>query len=73
LTTLGVVGLTVFFLAAARAALEQEILAGRVVGVTDGDTTAVFGNASTRYTIRLVGIDAPGHNQAFGRRSKRNL
>jgi endonuclease YncB( thermonuclease family) len=70
----GSVALAVFFfLAAAHAALAQEILVGRVVGVTDGDTITVLGNANTRYTIRLAGIDAPEHNQAFGQRSKQNL
>ena len=69
----GFLGLTVFFLAAAQAALAQETLAGRVVSVTDGDTITVLGSANTQYTIRLAGIDAPEHNQAFGQRSKQNL
>lgn len=69
----GFLALTVFFLAAAQAALAQETLAGRVVSVTDGDTITVLGSANTQYTIRLAGIDAPEHNQAFGQRSKQNL
>jgi endonuclease YncB( thermonuclease family) len=67
------IALVVFLLSAAQAALAQETLAGRVVGVTDGDTITVLGSANTRYTIRLAGIDAPEHNQAFGQRSKQNL
>lgn len=55
------------------AALAQQTLAGRVVGVTDGDTITVLASANTQYTIRLAGMDAPEHNQAFGQRSKQNL
>jgi endonuclease YncB( thermonuclease family) len=45
----------------------------RVVGVTDGDTTTVLAPRNEQYTIRLAGIDAPEHNQAFGQRSKQNI
>jgi endonuclease YncB( thermonuclease family) len=45
----------------------------RVVGVTDGDTITVLAPRNEQYTIRLAGIDAPEHNQAFGQRSKQNL
>ena len=48
-------------------------LTGRVVGVTDGDTITVLDADKTQYKIRLAGIDAPEHNQAFGTRSQKNL
>lgn len=47
--------------------------AARVVGVTDGDTITVLAPGDVQYRIRLAGIDAPEHNQAFGTRSKQNL
>jgi endonuclease YncB( thermonuclease family) len=50
-----------------------EIVASRVVGVQDGDTVTVLAPGNDQYRIRLAGIDAPEHNQAFGGRSKQNL
>jgi endonuclease YncB( thermonuclease family) len=44
----------------------QERIEARVVGVTYGDTTTVLAPGNEQYTIRLAGIDAPEHNQAFG-------
>ena len=50
-----------------------ETLQGRVVGVMDGDTVKVLDAANTQWKIRLVGIDAPEKNQAFGTKSKEHL
>lgn len=50
-----------------------DTLHGRVVGVTDGDTVKVLDAAHTEWKIRLMGIDAPEKQQAFGARSKANL
>jgi len=36
-----------------------EIISGRVVGVSDGDTITVLDSKNTQYKIRLAGIDAP--------------
>jgi endonuclease YncB( thermonuclease family) len=36
-----------------------EVLTGRVVGVTDGDTITVLDSTNTEHKIRLAGIDAP--------------
>ena len=47
----------------------QADFSGHVVGVADGDTlTVVQGEAERR--VRLNGIDAPEHRQAYGDRSK---
>lgn len=59
-------------LMAARAALGATITA-RVVGIQDGDTITVIAQGNVQYRIRLAGIDAPEHNQAFGSRSKESL
>ena len=68
-----VVVLAVFILNPTRCAFAQETISGRVVSVTDGDTIKVLAGTDTQFTIRLAGIDAPQHNQAFGQRSKQNL
>jgi endonuclease YncB( thermonuclease family) len=48
-------------------------LAGRVVGVYDGDTITLLDASQHQYKIRLAGIDAPESKQAFATRSKENL
>jgi endonuclease YncB( thermonuclease family) len=53
--------------------IAAETMTARVVGVTDGDTITVLAPGNVQYRIRLAGIDAPEHNQAFGTRSKQNL
>jgi endonuclease YncB( thermonuclease family) len=50
-----------------------ETLAGRVVGVADGDTLTLLDANHQQYKIRLSGIDAPEKHQAFGARSKTSL
>ena len=47
-----------------------QLLTGRVVGVTDGDTITVLDDQRVQHKIRLAGIDAPEKSQAFGQRSK---
>jgi endonuclease YncB( thermonuclease family) len=48
-------------------------LAGRVVGVSDGDTITVLTASKQSVRVRLQGIDAPESHQAFGSVSKRAL
>lgn len=50
-----------------------EIITGRVVGVTDGDTITVLDAAKVQHKIRLAGIDAPEKKQPFGNGSKESL
>ena len=59
----------VFTFAAANAAE----LAGRVIGVSDGDTVAVLDAAQQQHKVRLAGIDAPEKRQPFGERAKQHL
>jgi len=40
-----------------------------VVGITDGDTIVVADGAGRQESVRLAGIDAPEHDQAFGAQS----
>lgn len=42
---------------------------GRCVGVTDGDTIRVLHHGREE-KLRLAGVDAPEHGQAFGQRAK---
>jgi endonuclease YncB( thermonuclease family) len=48
-------------------------LAGRVVGVTDGDTITLLDDSRQQHKIRIAGIDAPERKQPFGNRSKQHL
>ena len=50
-----------------------DVISGRVVGVTDGDTITVLDDSKSQHRVRLQGIDAPESRQAFGARSKQNL
>lgn len=50
-----------------------DVLTGRVVAVSDGDTITVLDAAKVQYKIRVSGIDAPEKRQAFGQVSKENL
>ncbi len=50
-----------------------DLIQGRVVGVTDGDTVTILDASSTQCKIRLMGIDAPEKKMPFGQQSKRNL
>jgi endonuclease YncB( thermonuclease family) len=48
-------------------------IAGKVIGVMDGDTIEVLDATKTPRRIRLEGIDAPEKAQPFGNRSKQHL
>ena len=50
-----------------------DILRGKVVSVTDGDTIKILTKNKTLHRIRLNCIDAPERSQAFGKKSKANL
>ena len=49
------------------------VIHGRVVGVSDGDSVTVIDANKTQYKIRLAGIDAPEKAQAYGQKSKVSL
>jgi endonuclease YncB( thermonuclease family) len=50
-----------------------DLINGRVVSVSDGDTITVLDNTNTQHKIRLSGIDAPEKTQPFGTASRRSL
>ncbi len=60
--------LAISVLLAGVAAAEE--FAGRVVGITDGDTISVL-RAGRAEIVRLQGVDAPEKRQAYGDRARR--
>jgi len=52
---------------------QAEVLRGKVVGVSDGDTVTLLGPGLTEHKIRLAHIDAPEKGQPFGSASKNSL
>lgn len=58
---------------ASQAACADEVLAGRVVGVADGDTITVLDSTLVQHKVRVAGVDAPEKGQPFGNRAKVNL
>jgi len=52
---------------------QAEVLEGRVIAVSDGDTITIVDASKQQHRIRINGIDAPEKGQAFGERSKQNL
>ena len=53
--------------------VHAELLLGRIVGISDGDTVTLLDANKRQYKIRLTGIDAPEKKMPFGQRSKEYL
>jgi micrococcal nuclease len=53
--------------------LEQALIRGRCVGVTDGDTIKVLTTTKEQIRVRIAFIDAPEKGQAFGQRAKQAM
>lgn len=65
--------LVVTLLSAASLAIHAEVLVGKVVRVSDGDTITVIDKLKNEHKVRLMGIDAPEKSQEFGTQSKQAL
>ena len=63
----------VLLLTISQTALYANVLTGKVVSVTDGDTIKVLTKNKKLYKIRLHGINTPERSHAFGKKSKANL
>lgn len=50
-----------------------EVLSGKIIRVTDGDTVVLLTESHQQVKVRLNAIDAPEKKQAFGNRSKQAL
>ena len=53
--------------------LSAQVLKGRAVKITDGDTFTLLVNGNEQVRIRIDGIDAPEKKQDFGNRAKEYL
>ena len=53
--------------------LSAQVLKGRAVGITDGDTFTLLVNGNEQVKIRIDGLDAPEKKQDFGNRAKEYL
>lgn len=53
--------------------VQAAALAGKVVGITDGDTLTLLDTTNTQHKIRLAGIDTPEKGQPFGQVCKQSL
>ncbi|GJQ53828.1 MAG: hypothetical protein HKUEN07_03970 [Rhodocyclaceae bacterium] len=58
---------------AAIAPARAEILQGKVIRISDGDTLVVLDASRKQHKIRVAGIDAPEKAQAFGNRARQHL
>lgn len=68
-----VLGALLAALLAAPVAARAQELAGRIVGVIDGDTVDLLTASKDLIRVRLSGIDAPEKGQPFGQVAKRTL
>jgi endonuclease YncB( thermonuclease family) len=50
-----------------------DVLQGKVVKVTDGDTVTIVDDSGKKHRIRLMGIDAPEKDQPYGDVSTQSL
>jgi endonuclease YncB( thermonuclease family) len=54
-------------------AVHPDVITGKVIKVTDGDTVDILDANFTKHHVRLNGIDAPEKDQPFGRRAQQKL
>jgi len=48
----------------------ENVVGDKVVGVKDGDTFELLRDGKTTLTVRLLGVDTPEKNQAYGQRAR---
>lgn len=51
----------------------EQVIPGKVVGITDGDTLTLLDTNQMQYRIRVSGIDTPERGQAYGHVATENL
>src|SRR5262249_21062 len=55
------------------ASAQPQAITGKVVGVEAGETITGLDSDNRQHRVRLMGIDAPESNQAYGSRAKQSL
>lgn len=70
-------GGTVVFIALAALFLNgsaaADVITGKVIGISDGDTLTLLINGNQQVKVRLEGIDAPENGQEYAAKSKQGL
>lgn len=67
----GLLALVLAALLAPRARVADVL--GRVVAISDGDTSTVLTDARQQVKVRLFGIDTPERAQSYGTRAQQGL
>lgn len=64
---------TILFAAIGVASANAYEIAGKVVGITDGDTVVILDGGKTQHKVRLSDIDAPESKQPYGTKARQQL
>ena len=57
----------------AKLAVNEKVVTGKVVGITDGDSLTLLSPNNEQIKVRLEGIDAPESSQEYGNKAKQAL
>ena len=65
--------ITILLTASIVASANAYEIAGKVVGITDGDTVVILDGTKTQHKVRLSDIDAPESKQPYGTKARQQL
>lgn len=65
--------ISIFYTSSLNLKKQDEVLNGKIVKITDGDTINILTSENDKLRIRFYGIDAPESSQKFGKEAKNFL